>query len=116
MAITGRVERDGTVTITWNIQSTKLPAPYWEGSHYLPCEICGVLQAVGSNIVSCVCNRCGDFHQRGFELNDKQVENVVEFIQDLDSHDREVMLALQPGEEMNMGGGAAPLFLLRRML
>jgi hypothetical protein len=115
MAITSKIERDGTVTVTWNVQTDKLMAPQWEGAHYLPCEICGVLQVVGGNIVSCICNNCADVRKRVFVLDGCDVVEIVEFVQQLDQHDREAMLAMQPGEDINLGGGAVPLSMLRRV-
>jgi hypothetical protein len=116
MAITGKIERDGTVTVTWNIQAEKLVAPGWEGAHYLPCEVCGLLQVVGGRIVACTCAACADFRKREFRLDGTLVEDPAEFIQHLEPYDRRVMVAMELGGEMNLGGGAAPLFVLRRVL
>lgn len=113
MAITGTIARDGTVTLTWNLQGERLRAP-GENLQYLPCEVCGVVQVVTCNTVSMTCNNCGDVHNWGFELNGKEVEDAVEFVQQLDPHDRQAVLALEPGEGMFLRSGAAPLLKLVR--
>ncbi len=61
----GKIERDGTVTITWNLQEEKFQAPYLtleDGSgvkmQWLPCEVCGRVCWTRWNVVSLVCSEC----------------------------------------------------------
>jgi hypothetical protein len=114
MAIYGTIEKDGTVTVTWNSQADKLEATQ-SGLHYLPCEICGVLQQVTWDIVVATCDRCVHILSQYYELDGQEVE-VVEFMRQLEAGgDRQKALALKVGESMNLGGGAAPLMVLRRV-
>lgn len=114
MAITGTIERDGTVTVTWNVQAERLAAP--KGGHYLPCEVCGVVLEVTGTVVSVICPGCSDAPIRQYELDGREVEDVVEFMRQLDADgDRKAALGLKVGESMNLGGGAAPMFVLRRV-
>lgn len=53
----GQIERDGTVTITYNNQAEQLIAP-GEKQIYLPCESCGALQIVDYNVVAITCPEC----------------------------------------------------------
>lgn len=56
------IERDGTVTMTFNIQGEKVQAPPDETGarrHYLPCDgNCGDLLTVAWNVVSATCPGC----------------------------------------------------------
>lgn len=115
MAITGTIGRDGTVTITWNLQAEKLPT-VWGGRilQYLPCEICGDVKPVNFSWINFICGNCAYVREREFELDGRPVEDIVEFMQQLEYHERLKALALKAGEELNLGGGAAPLFVLRR--
>ena len=64
----GTVDRTGTVTITFNLQSTQLPAPDVNGEpqHWLPCAMgCGEVESVSHRAISFVCNVClGIEHER----------------------------------------------------
>jgi hypothetical protein len=114
MAITGKHDSNGDVTLTWNSQVDKLPAR--NGGHYLPCEVCGTVQVVSWNTVSATCFKCIDFHSRQYDLDGREVEDNVDFMRQLDMDgDRPKALDLKVGESMNLGGGAAPLMVLRRV-
>ncbi len=52
-----KVDKYGNVTITFNCQDRKLPAP--NGKFWLPCENkCGRLVAVNANVVATICRIC----------------------------------------------------------
>ena len=57
----GEYERDGTVSIHWNCQETKLASP--SGGCYFPCDACGVVYDVPHDVVSFVCESCSH-HKR----------------------------------------------------
>lgn len=60
----GFADRDGTVTLVWNMQAARLLSP--DGKlHCLPCEVCGGIQWVGLEVVSIVCDECADLADCG---------------------------------------------------
>ena len=52
----GTIDNAGNVVITFNMQAELLEAP--GGKKYLPCEICGKIQAVDYNVVTMTCGDC----------------------------------------------------------
>ncbi len=55
--IKGTYDNAGNVTISFNTQIDRLEAP--GGKHYLPCDICGIIESVSPRVVAFVCNKCG---------------------------------------------------------
>ena len=64
MAITGKITRDGTITITWNIEAERLIVKPGE-TQYLPCCTCGVVYEVPLSYISFLCNPCDEARKRG---------------------------------------------------
>lgn len=75
-------DRDGTVRIEFNSQADQLLAPSAAGAVYpfteprkwLPCEMCGGLQAVAMNVVSFTCDGC----ERDLADEDHETDLVYE--------------------------------------
>lgn len=72
----GLTGRDGTITLTWNMQMARLLSPGGK-LHCLPCEVCGGLQLVALNVVSIVCDECADPADLGPEVAAGEDEVVV---------------------------------------
>lgn len=74
----GEIDRDGTVTIRFNSLAETLEAPPWSSGEFpftaprqwLPCAMCGVVQAVAVNVVSFTCDGC----ERDLADEDREAE------------------------------------------
>jgi hypothetical protein len=65
----GKIERDGTVTITFNpFNGDKLIVA--SGLQALPCESCGRVEIIATNIVSITCQECAQRIEAGEDLDD----------------------------------------------